>query len=419
MVIEKRHTEYRLSVTSDFLKTVSAFANYGGGQIYFGVLKDGTICGIQNPVETAVNLEDQIRNNIVPVPVFRITIHEGDILLLDIQSGRQTPYCYQGKAYKRNNTSTMPVNADELSSLILKGRNQSVLDLPSKEQNLTFETFNRCFQDRFGLQTVFPDTFVTLELYSEKEGFNNAAALLSDQNPFPGIDIVMYGQNHSQIRSRKRLENQSVLDLLDGCIKEFESRYLYEEITLRGRVTQEKIPSEAFRELIASAFVHRDWQLPARIKIEMEEDAVSVTFPGFLPDEMTRQEYLTNLHIPVLRNKSLALIFLKLRKIEHLGSVLPMILEEYRKVLKKPEFIAEDNFLSVSLPVTEQSLPNSPEQQKVLDLVRLMQPVSAGRLLKQTRFSRSTQLRILNHLMEQGLIRKAGNGRTTQYLLCS
>lgn len=176
---------------------------------------------------------------------------------------------------------------------------------------------------------------------------------------------------------------------------------------------------EAFRELISSALVHRDWQLPARIKIEMEEDAITVIFPGSLPDEMTRQDYLTNPYIPLLRNQPLALVFLKLRKIRHLGSCLPMILEEYRKALKKPEFIAEENFLSVSLPITEQSLLSHPEQQLVLDLVRLMQPVSAGRLLQQSRLSRSTQQRILNHLLEQGLIRKTGTGRATQYLLYS
>lgn len=417
MFREDRQTEFKQSISNSYLKTVSAFANYEGGKIYFGIQDDGATCGIQDPVTAALNLENQINDNITPSPVFGITIQEGDVIVLEIQSGKQTPYYYKNKAYKRSDTSSVPVDRYELNNLILKGRNQSYTELPSAEQNLTFEAFSKSFQDRFNLQAVFPDTFVTLELFSSQEGFTNAAALLSDQNPFPGIDIVIYGKNRSQILKRERLEKQSVLTLLESCITEFENKYLYEEITLHGREIREKISSKAFRELITNALIHRDWQLPVHIKVEMEENAVTVTSPGSLPEGINQHEYLSSRHISVLRNKTLGLIFLKLGKIENLGSGLPMILEQYREALKKPEFIVEQNYLSTTLPVMQLYSLNSSEEQLVLDLVRLMQPVSAIRLLEKTQLSRSTQQRLLNSLIEQGLIQKSGSGRNTRYLL--
>ena len=42
---ENRSYEIKEKVTNTFLKTVSAFANYGGGTIQFGISDDGR-CGL-------------------------------------------------------------------------------------------------------------------------------------------------------------------------------------------------------------------------------------------------------------------------------------------------------------------------------------------------------------------------------------
>ena len=40
---ETKNWEFKESITNTFLKTVSAFANYGDGEINFGVKDDGTV----------------------------------------------------------------------------------------------------------------------------------------------------------------------------------------------------------------------------------------------------------------------------------------------------------------------------------------------------------------------------------------
>lgn len=50
---EGRYLEYKLHPAKSYLKTVSAFANYGTGRIIFGVSDDCQIVGIDNPEETA------------------------------------------------------------------------------------------------------------------------------------------------------------------------------------------------------------------------------------------------------------------------------------------------------------------------------------------------------------------------------
>ena len=51
MVVRESPTvEYKESVTPTFLKTVSAYANYGTGKIEFGVDDEGVAVGLADPV---------------------------------------------------------------------------------------------------------------------------------------------------------------------------------------------------------------------------------------------------------------------------------------------------------------------------------------------------------------------------------
>ena len=43
---ETKNLEFKETITSTFLKTVSAFSNYDGGTILFGVDDDGNIKGL-------------------------------------------------------------------------------------------------------------------------------------------------------------------------------------------------------------------------------------------------------------------------------------------------------------------------------------------------------------------------------------
>lgn len=44
---ENKNLEFKSAVTNSFLKTVSAYSNFGEGMILFGVNDDGSVCGIK------------------------------------------------------------------------------------------------------------------------------------------------------------------------------------------------------------------------------------------------------------------------------------------------------------------------------------------------------------------------------------
>ncbi|MFR8904688.1 MAG: hypothetical protein ACLVHS_12915 [Blautia wexlerae] len=49
----------------------------------------------------------------------------------------------------------------------------------------------------------------------DQSGFNNATALLADDNQFTGIDIIRFGDTIDEIMDRESLENISILSQLE------------------------------------------------------------------------------------------------------------------------------------------------------------------------------------------------------------
>lgn len=54
---ETRILEFKETVTNTFLKTVSAFSNYDGGEILFGVDDDGNIKGLSDVKQACLDIE--------------------------------------------------------------------------------------------------------------------------------------------------------------------------------------------------------------------------------------------------------------------------------------------------------------------------------------------------------------------------
>ena len=55
---ESHSLEFKSEVTRGFLKTVSAFANFGKGSIFFGVDDDGRAVGLDDPASSCLDIEN-------------------------------------------------------------------------------------------------------------------------------------------------------------------------------------------------------------------------------------------------------------------------------------------------------------------------------------------------------------------------
>ena len=123
---ENKFVEYKEVVSKTFLKVVSAFANYNDGKILFGVSDEGSVIGLSDPCKAAIDIENAINDSISPVPEYEITVNDKNrTVILNVQRGTETPYFYHGKAYRRSDTASVPVDTVELKRLVLKGTNRN------------------------------------------------------------------------------------------------------------------------------------------------------------------------------------------------------------------------------------------------------------------------------------------------------
>lgn len=73
---ETSNLELKENISKTFLKTVSAFANYEGGEILFGVRDDGKVVGLADLEREALNIENTINDSIEPNPDYKIEVND-------------------------------------------------------------------------------------------------------------------------------------------------------------------------------------------------------------------------------------------------------------------------------------------------------------------------------------------------------
>ena len=406
--------EFKQQLSKSYLKTVSAYANYGTGKIIFGIADDGTPVGLADPQDTCLRIEHAINDSIDPVPRFELSI-EGDTrtVTLTVHEGPDKPYLSSGRAYRRTDTSTVEVSRLEYGRLVLTGEHVSFDALVAKEQNLAFGHLEKELASKLGLKPLDQNSLISLELMTPSGEYCNAAALLADSNHFPGIDIARFGGSINIIHSRHTFERTSVLEQMQRTLEVFDTYYAYEEIVGFERITKTLVPREAFREAIANALVHRCWDVRANIKVGMFADRIEITSPGGLPAGITEELYLAG-GPSVARNPILANVFFRLGHIERFGTGIPRILDEYAHETVSPSFALRDSSITVMLPVTV--LENvTLDEEAILAVLAKGSALTRSQISEKTQLSKSKAIRTLNALVEKGLVTKVGEGRSVRY----
>ena len=414
---ETRIVEFKETITNTFLKTVSAFSNYDGGTILFGVDDDGNIKGLPDVKQACLDIENKINDSITPQPDYTLEIQNNDqTIKLTVKSGLQKPYLYKSKAYKRNDTATIEVDTLEFSRLVLDGKNIRFEELPCKDQELSFEILHRKLKETVRIENFDKDTLKTLNLYDDVNGFNNAAGLLADKNHFPGIDIVKFGENISIIQKRSTFENISVLEVYEKAIEVFRDYYQYEVIQGADRKKMEKIPEAAFREAIANALIHRVWDVDSQIRVSMFDDRIDIVSPGGLPSGITEEEYLSG-KLYVLRNRNLANVFYRLGFVEIFGTGITRIKQLYAEALIKPDFEVSENAIKIVLPIFEKNADLTEDEIVVYKLLSktMLKPISE--VAPYVPFGKSKTTKLLKEMCQKGVITVEGKGKGTKYII--
>ena len=380
--IESTKLDYKIDLESEkprsWLKSVSAFANTGGGHIVFGVTNDThTPVGFSEPQPIASKIAELIAARISPAPRYEMNEVYSDsskdaCIDVFVQSGPHYPYYYHHEktreAYVRHGDRSEIASDAELSNLILKGRNMTFDALPSsyKLSDVSFTLLAATYKKESGDDMVSPRDLESFGLVSDDGQITNAGLLFCDQGYLRQSKIVCTrwkgtekGSIDGDALDDQEYAGASLISLLSNA-ESFIRNNSKSPWTIRGMKREEKsdYPFKAVREVLVNAVIHRDYQLMgAEVHVDMFDNRMEIVSPGGMFNGSRIQD-LDLRHIPsIRRNEIISDVFDRLNLMERRGSGIGRILNSYAEFDEQPQFFSNEFFFSVVLPNRSMASP--------------------------------------------------------------
>lgn len=436
---ETESIELKAIVQESIKKEIIAFANCDGGTVYIGVADDGTVLGVENADESALQISNMLRDAVKPdITMFvhyeTINCSGKAIVAVKVQRGTNRPYYVAKKGlrsegvYVRQGYSSVPATDAAIRQMIKETDGDSFEDMRSLNQMLTFETTKKEFKIRkvaFGQPQI-----QTLKMISSDGLYTNLGLLLSEQCPFTIKAAVFEGTNQNVFKDRR--------EFCGSIMQQMNEVYNYIDLYNKTHSTFHKLlridardyPEVALREALMNTLVHRDYSFRAATLISIYDDRIEFVSVGGLISGLELDDVLVG--VSVCRNPHLANIFYRLQLIEAYGTGMKKILEAYADSAVQPQIQTTSNAFKITLPNLNY-VNNKPEvigvvresgssylssrEEKILNYLNEHQIITRKKAQELLETSQSTAGRVLKIIVDNGLIAQYGGSRSIWYEL--
>lgn len=313
-------------------KTISAFANSNGGDIYLGISHtedkskyywDGFIS--EEDANPFISLIDEImptyddyaiecfKRNDCSTSVFHITVHKTQTII----------YASDGKAYIRHGVQNLPCNTDE--KLLKLKLDKGVASYEDEFTQCVFDEIKGLkVLDAF-IKNVVPQTsnydwLRSQRVMNDSAKISVAGVLLYDECPqaiLPKRSAVRILRYHTDDQEglRDTLEDGFPLSIEGDIYSLIKStvekvREIVEATNVIGAdgLESKKYPEVTLHEIITNAILHRDYSIHTDIQVRIFTNRIEVESPGTLPghvtlDNILREQFARNPKIVRLISK--------------------------------------------------------------------------------------------------------------------
>ena len=436
---ETETVELKSIVMDDIKKEIIAFANCDGGTVYVGVANDGTILGVENSDECALQISNMVRDAVKPDVTMFIHYETLDcegkaVVAVKIQRGTNRPYYLAKKGlrpegvYVRQGYSSVPATDTAIRQMIKETDGDNFEDMRSVNQALTFEAAKKEFAARnvaFGKPQM-----QTLKIISTDGLYTNLGLLLSEQCPHTIKAAVFEGTTQLIFKDRR--------EFFGSLMQQMNEVYDYIDFHNQTHATFNKLlridtrdyPEVSVREALLNSLVHRDYSFRASTLISIYDDRIEfVSIGGLLPG-LELDDLMMG--VSVCRNPHLANVFYRLQLIEAYGTGMKKIMGAYADAPVQPQIITTNNAFKIILPNVnaapkaegtpkgiekQAALASDSSEEKILQFLTEHQVITRKKAQTLLDVSQSTAGRILKAMVDNGQIKQLGGSRTTRYAL--
>ena len=421
---ENENIEFKELYTENIYKEIVAFLNSGSGTIYIGYNDNGELIGLENVKETEEKISNGIRGKIVPdcsvfVSINNATLDNKDYIIINVSKGVNI-YSLKDKGiikgtYIRNGSCSMPATEETVKQMIIKNSNITFETSVANNQNLTFNYIREAFMG-INIDINNKNIMKNLFMLDNNGNYTNLALLLSDQNPYTVKVATYQSVNKTNFLDRKEFGG-SLLEVYDKTLSYLKiNSATYGLIDSSIREDIEEYPEFILREIILNSLIHRDYSvLTSNIINIYKDDSIEFISYGSLYGNITIEDVLAGLSTS--RNPHLQSIFMRLKRVEAIGSGLRRVNSYYKS--KNLDFLvnALPSSFVVRLPrITIDKLAAKDDYKIIIDYLDKNGEITrkeAERLLDK---EKTTTSNVLNKMISDKIIKKIGKGPNTKYI---
>lgn len=404
-------------------KTLLAFANTIGGDLYLGVTDDGITKGLSKKAVDVISrtVQEFCRSEVESVLIDMVStkvISAGNctyVLRVSVEPGEDRPYALKGKrytggAYVRDGSMSVTATEEEIRDMIRDSSPQPWESRLSRQTDLRFGETADIFK-KYNV-SFSPAHYLRLGLVDDADHFTQLGELLSDQNRTKLV-VGTFSQDSASLSVREF--SGSLLRQIDQAFAMF-AAINPELIHKTGELANKRHfawPPKALREALVNCAVHRDYSQSEPTKVSIFPNRFEFLSYGSIPGRLSVDDIVLE-GVSKCRNERLAGILRRLGWMENYGSGFPMIWREYANSGAEPKLEATRRVFRIVLPKILDE-PRGTTTERCRALFETHDTLSMTEIKNLLNVSRTSANTAVNALMKVGQIEKVGIGRMTKY----
>lgn len=352
------------------LKTVAAFANTKGGDLYIGIEKNGEIIGFSKPQldnEISIFLRE-VKEHIYPKITYKI-----DQVLI-----KKNTYLIKIHI-SRNNLTPVFLNLSERKDVFIRDDNDNFLASPRTIVNLVYESigfkydyvltktkfkinYYSCFSKIFrktNKTKLSKQVFSSLDFFDEDNYLRQGAVLFLDN--FKGNETLIKVTKRKGIdkgESNYKLLYENNINILESIDESYEviveNIGSYEKKLDFGRTTIYDYPLRSIFEGLVNAYAHKNYFIKdIPIEVDIFEDRLEIKSPGSLINNVNlfKETNISEIS-PSRRNEIIVNGLVAVKYMEKQGSGFDKISADYLEYGQnyKPYVTSTNNYFTLVLP---------------------------------------------------------------------
>ena len=434
---EKHDIEYKQSWHDDYLKTICAFANLQGGNLYIGKDDNGNTVGISDYKKLMEDLPNKIKNHLGITAEVNLVEEDFKYFIEIIVPAYSVAISLRGRYYTRTGSTTTELTGHALNDFLLRKSGKTWDDIIEERASLDDidDTSISDFLKAAIKSGRLPDSdgLDTNELLEKLRLSNNAkikraAIILFGKDPgkfYPNISVKIgrFSKDDTDLKFQE-IEEGNLLKLLNEVPLQLNRKFLTKSIDFEGlqRIEKGEYPVAAIREMLLNALVHKNYS-GATIQIRVYDDKISFWNEGTLPEGLSF-EALKRQHPSRPRNPIIADVCFKGGYIDAWGRGTLKIINSCKEAeLPAPEMKEFDGGFLVTLfkdVLTKEQLKKlglNERQIKAVWYVKENGKITNKEYRDINELSDEGSRIDLNDLVDKKILIPQGRGRNTHYVL--